>query len=250
MPEVAVAGRGRDDPRARAGRGGLRRLELGGAAPRGQGAVKLDGEPAWRPWTSPRTRWTGGFCRSASGALPASPSTPDATGEIPAGPGPPDGYSVPPRGPSRARPGGLYSPVRSDPRWIRVLRPPETPDARRARRSLKTQQRVHSRPQMAEECVQVRPRSSSLAMAGARLSRKLVVPRLRPVTASVYGDTNPNGPGLIRPALRGRMTLSDDEVLHGEFDPGSGRTLAACLTHASGATNQGLAPGAEPRTGE
>src|SRR3979411_2413234 len=28
--------------------------------------------------------------------------------------------------------------------------------------------------------------------------------------------------------------------LHGEFDPGSGRTLAACLTHASGATNQGL----------
>src|SRR2546430_487715 len=29
-------------------------------------------------------------------------------------------------------------------------------------------------------------------------------------------------------------------VLHGEFDPGSGRTLAACLTHASGATNQGL----------
>ena len=28
------------------------------------------------------------------------------------------------------------------------------------------------------------------------------------------------------------------EVLHGEFDPGSGRTLAACLTHASGATNR------------
>src|SRR4028118_1181682 len=30
-------------------------------------------------------------------------------------------------------------------------------------------------------------------------------------------------------------------VLHGEFDPGSGRTLAACLTHASGAT-KGLRP--------
>jgi hypothetical protein len=29
-------------------------------------------------------------------------------------------------------------------------------------------------------------------------------------------------------------------TFHGEFDPGSGRTLAACLTHASGATNQGL----------
>jgi hypothetical protein len=36
------------------------------------------------------------------------------------------------------------------------------------------------------------------------------------------------------------MTLSVNAVLHGEFDPGSGRTLAACLTHASGATNQGL----------
>ena len=30
---------------------------------------------------------------------------------------------------------------------------------------------------------------------------------------------------------------------HGEFDPGSGRTLAACLTHASGATNQASAWG-------
>jgi hypothetical protein len=29
-------------------------------------------------------------------------------------------------------------------------------------------------------------------------------------------------------------------TFYGEFDPGSGRTLAACLTHASGATNQGL----------
>src|SRR5687768_5822802 len=32
-------------------------------------------------------------------------------------------------------------------------------------------------------------------------------------------------------------------VLHGEFDPGSGRTLAACLTHASGATNRASARG-------
>ena len=36
-------------------------------------------------------------------------------------------------------------------------------------------------------------------------------------------------------------------LFHGEFDPGSGRTLAACLTHASGATNL---LGAKPRTGE
>ena len=37
------------------------------------------------------------------------------------------------------------------------------------------------------------------------------------------------------------MSAFRDAVLHGEFDPGSGRTLAACLTHASGAT-KGLRP--------
>src|SRR3954453_21287791 len=39
-------------------------------------------------------------------------------------------------------------------------------------------------------------------------------------------------------ALRGEIDTT--QVFYGEFDPGSGRTLAACLTHASGATNQGL----------
>ena len=43
----------------------------------------------------------------------------------------------------------------------------------------------------------------------------------------------PSGAGL-------RMTR---KYFHGEFDPGSGRTLAACLTHASGATNQASAWG-------
>ena len=33
------------------------------------------------------------------------------------------------------------------------------------------------------------------------------------------------------------------QVFVGEFDPGSGRTLAACLTHASGATNRASARG-------
>jgi hypothetical protein len=36
--------------------------------------------------------------------------------------------------------------------------------------------------------------------------------------------------------------------LYGEFDPGSGRTLAACLTHASRAVN--LFGGDQRRTGE
>jgi hypothetical protein len=38
--------------------------------------------------------------------------------------------------------------------------------------------------------------------------------------------------------------------IDGEFDPGSGRTLAACLTHASRTVISGLAPGDQWRTGE
>ena len=39
-------------------------------------------------------------------------------------------------------------------------------------------------------------------------------------------------------------------LLHGEFDPGSGRTLAACLIHASRADRRELAPLGQRRTGE
>ena len=39
-------------------------------------------------------------------------------------------------------------------------------------------------------------------------------------------------------------------VFYGEFDPGSGRTLAACLTHASRTLKQELASADEWRTGE
>ena len=42
----------------------------------------------------------------------------------------------------------------------------------------------------------------------------------------------------VEPARQGRIETT--YYFYGEFDPGSGRTLAACLTHASGATNQGL----------
>ncbi len=38
--------------------------------------------------------------------------------------------------------------------------------------------------------------------------------------------------------------------IYGEFDPGSGRTLAACLTHASRTVNFKLAWGDQWRTGE
>ena len=40
------------------------------------------------------------------------------------------------------------------------------------------------------------------------------------------------------------------QVFYGEFDPGSGRTLAACLTHASRAVRSLLAGVHERRTGE
>ncbi len=38
--------------------------------------------------------------------------------------------------------------------------------------------------------------------------------------------------------------------IYGEFDPGSGRTLAACLTHASRTVTGELAPPDQWRTGE
>ena len=74
-------------------------------------------------------------------------------------------------------------------------------------------------------CVQVRPVTGALqaypVTAKSQVEKYPVIEG-----ATVYGSLSP-------------MTAFR-EVLHGEFDPGSGRTLAACLTHASGATNQGL----------
>jgi hypothetical protein len=58
-------------------------------------------------------------------------------------------------------------------------------------------------------------------------------------TSSMASGTGP----CVRPSPREMPDNSLRAVLHGEFDPGSGRTLAACLTHASGATNQASAWG-------
>jgi hypothetical protein len=38
---------------------------------------------------------------------------------------------------------------------------------------------------------------------------------------------------LVEQAACSRETALQFDILFGEFDPGSGRTLAACLTHAS-----------------
>ena len=54
---------------------------------------------------------------------------------------------------------------------------------------------------------------------------------------------------LMKKNGRGPPKAGAAEDIHGEFDPGSGRTLAACLTHASRTHISGLAPGCEWRTG-
>ena len=47
------------------------------------------------------------------------------------------------------------------------------------------------------------------------------------------------------------LLVSDrSSFFDGEFDPGSGRTLAACLTHASRTDHQDFGFGGEWRTGE
>src|SRR5215204_6548907 len=88
-----------------------------------------------------------------------------------------------------------------------------------------------------EVCVQVRSVGSS---SRVRAAAGYGGPEIDPSRIAVPGVRGAAVSSLT--ALRdatwpsGRMAA----VLHGEFDPGSGRTLAACLTHASGATNQGL----------
>ena len=43
--------------------------------------------------------------------------------------------------------------------------------------------------------------------------------------------------------IEGHNSIKEsNQIFNGEFDPGSGRTLAACLTHASRTDDKGLAP--------
>src|SRR5918997_5158578 len=61
-----------------------------------------------------------------------------------------------------------------------------------------------------------------------------------------YSSTPSRHPGFLHVYEEPLVRCTDNSlraVLHGEFDPGSGRTLAACLTHASGATNRASARG-------
>ena len=110
--------------------------------------------------------------------------------------------------------------------WAWVERsPPREVLSKRLRRSLKTQQHAHLRSRIDHG---VRPGSTRHGSASAY-----------PVTAKSQVEKYPVIDGTTVYGSLLPMTAFR-EVLHGEFDPGSGRTLAACLTHASGATNQGL----------
>src|ERR1700692_1667181 len=90
------------------------------------------------------------------------------------------------------------------------------------------------------------PRLTPSVPRGPTVYRASLV-RVQGLSAKKAGpeDRPPYGRTLLTtlcdPWLGGRPPAG--AVLHGEFDPGSGRTLAACLTHASGATNQASAWG-------
>src|SRR4029077_4897208 len=89
-------------------------------------------------------------------------------------------------------------------------------------------------------CVQVRPAADAIfdRLGGGQESSREV---LRHGSGRrCMGSGRLSSQVDVRPAATGNSMTAFREVLHGEFDRGSGRTLAACLTHASGATNQGL----------
>src|SRR5919108_5546726 len=99
---------------------------------------------------------------------------------------------------------------------------------------------------------QVRPFVASLwrSTKGPEQTRQVrisqVYARAKRLDNSLDLTVDPAGTGLPsrRPDAGGSAVGADTTPdFHGEFDPGSGRTLAACLTHASGATNQASAWG-------
>ena len=136
----------------------------------------------------------------------------------------------------------IHCPLGARPRRRRTEESPPT----ETQRSLKTQQHAHRSGRPSEVavagngsmCVQVRQcRRRVRAPDGTETKfEEWALPVLHPRRCIRSGL-------CVRPAPRVMHDNSLRAVLHGEFDPGSGRTLAACLTHASGATNRGLPRG-------
>jgi hypothetical protein len=124
-------------------------------------------------------------------------------------------FARPPRQTAAA---ALYSAVLRGRPWpVPCVR--ATSPVAEAQRSLKTEQRALCGPFGSADCL------SPIRSARQRAERSDLP--VMPVIEFVY------------PMARQAWQLFVSKF-HGEFDPGSGRTLAACLTHASGATNQGL----------
>src|SRR3954447_907166 len=80
------------------------------------------------------------------------------------------------------------------------------------------------------------PGSSPAEIAGSEKEIRQPSVRVVYVSCHMRNDSSSYAGALVRECVGGSS-------LHGEFDPGSGRTLAACLTHASGATNPSLLGG-------
>src|SRR5579863_4736632 len=95
----------------------------------------------------------------------------------------------------------------------------ESPLTVRAR-SLRTQQRAKS------QCTKHKPRQwGRLVLLTGLTSLTAAMIASVPTARPIRRHSHVNNP--LR--LRGRLLIN----INGEFDPGSGRTLAACLTHAS-----------------
>ena len=90
-------------------------------------------------------------------------------------------------------------------------------------RSLRTQQRAKKSM----------PNTPSILVNDVPFGAELPISRIPFGERTVLNDSSVSPESLLygcRPVAIARPTTKD---IHGEFDPGSGRTLAACLTHAS-----------------
>ena len=99
-------------------------------------------------------------------------------------------------------------------------------------RSLRTQQRAKSQCQQTPSAPGP-PGAARIPLVNDRRSDVCSLPDAHPLAgvSSNSGSASPGGPRFmchLSPACR--CVVID---IYGEFDPGSGRTLAACLTHAS-----------------
>ncbi len=231
MPDVVVGAGAVHVPAVLAEAFGVSRSRPAGSWPRAGCASTAS------PWARRTSTWTptgstGGSCSSENGASRGSARTRPGTEPGRSYTRQDDGADAPP-GLSESRSGVLSCSVRTR-RCSQLVSAllEGVPLLEAARRSLKTQQHALLRALAGpEEC---RSDSASSPARGREPKNYPVIDRgrhgvLGSPTWSVTALRDGRRPSGSRPA-----------VLHGEFDPGSGRTLAACLTHASGATNQGL----------